>query len=344
MVTTRPMNHGTALSDSATNNSTTNSAANSHFAWRAKCHRNAISPPGGSGFSGAAVGVRNRSKNANICGWLQGLCGRRQSTCQEAGNRPRGASSRQRFWPFSPAAPVSSLVTSFEERSDEAILGRRGDRFGSARNDGEGNTKGIAMKRLVGALVALLAFDSGGAGADLSDASDHHAGRLSARRPDRHAGAHPGRRDAAFARPERGRRNRQRRQRHDRDRARRPRQPGRLYDRHRQLDEPCRLAGDLRARLRHLQGLAADLAAGRLAAVDRRQERSAAEDRARADRLVEGETGPGHVRHRRLRQRRASVRPVLCAEDRRAVSIRALSRRRAGDAGFDRRPDRPVLP
>ena len=92
------------------------------------------------------------------------------------------------------------------------------------------------------------------------------------------------------------------------------------------------------------KGFAAGRAAGRLAAVDRRQERSAAEDGARADHLVEGETGPGDVRHHRLRQRRASVRPVLCAEDRRAASIRAVSRRRAGDAGFDRRPDRPVLP
>src|SRR5579864_447713 len=82
MVTTRPMNHGTALSPSATNNSTTNKAANSHFAWRAKCHRKAISPRGGSGFSGAAVGVRNRSKSANICGWLQVPQGRRQSTRQ----------------------------------------------------------------------------------------------------------------------------------------------------------------------------------------------------------------------------------------------------------------------
>src|SRR5580704_9035289 len=109
MVTTRPMNHGTALSDSATNNSMTNSATNSHFAWRAKCHRNAISPSGGSGFSGAAVGVRNRSKNANICGWLQGLCGKRQSTCQEAGNRPRGASSRWRFLIFK-AAGVRVIV------------------------------------------------------------------------------------------------------------------------------------------------------------------------------------------------------------------------------------------
>ena len=206
------------------------------------------------------------------------------------------------------------------------------------------NTKDFAMKRSGRRAGRAACIHRRRTGADLSDAADHHVGRLSARRPDRHAGAHPGRCDAAFARPERGRRNRQRRQRHDCERPRRPRQPGRLHDRHRQLDEPCRLAGDLPARLRHIQGFAAGRAVGRLAAVDRRQERSDAKDGARTDHLVEGETGPGHVRHHRLRQRRASVRPVLCAEDRRAVSIRALSRRRAGDAGFDRRPDRPVLP
>src|SRR5271154_7123066 len=72
MVTTRPMNQGTALSDSATQSSSTNKAANSHFAWRAKCHRKAIRPGGGSGFSGVAVGVKNRSKNSNIFRWLQG--------------------------------------------------------------------------------------------------------------------------------------------------------------------------------------------------------------------------------------------------------------------------------
>jgi hypothetical protein len=79
MVTIRPMNHGIALSVSATQSSTTNKAANSHFAWRAKCHRKATRPGGGSGLSGAAVGVRNRSKNANIIGWLQAGYGRRQS-------------------------------------------------------------------------------------------------------------------------------------------------------------------------------------------------------------------------------------------------------------------------
>src|SRR5271156_5093256 len=79
MVTTRPMNQGTALSDSATQSSTTNKAANSHFAWRAKCHRKAIRPGGGSGFSGVAVGVKNRSKSANIFGWLQAAYRRRQS-------------------------------------------------------------------------------------------------------------------------------------------------------------------------------------------------------------------------------------------------------------------------
>src|SRR5580704_42013 len=89
MVTTRPMNHGTALSESATNISMTNNDANSHFAWRAKCHRKAISFAGGSGCSGAAVGVSNRSKNANIYGWLQATYGRRQSRLHEARHNVR---------------------------------------------------------------------------------------------------------------------------------------------------------------------------------------------------------------------------------------------------------------
>src|SRR6516164_6078063 len=66
MVTTRPMNHGTALSLSATNNSTKNKATNSHLACRAKCHRKASRLGGGSGCSGGAVGVKNRSKRDNI--------------------------------------------------------------------------------------------------------------------------------------------------------------------------------------------------------------------------------------------------------------------------------------
>src|SRR6202040_2837626 len=78
-VTTRPMNHGTALSPSATSNSTTNRAANNHLAWRAKCHRKASRLGGGSGCSGAAVGVKNRSKRDNICGWLQAAEYLRQS-------------------------------------------------------------------------------------------------------------------------------------------------------------------------------------------------------------------------------------------------------------------------
>src|ERR1700743_3036972 len=79
MVTTRPMNHGTALSLSATHSSATNKAANSHFAWRAKCHRNAIKPGGGSGVCGALVGVRNCSKKANIGGGVQASLLWRQS-------------------------------------------------------------------------------------------------------------------------------------------------------------------------------------------------------------------------------------------------------------------------
>ena len=60
------MNQGIAASVSATKNSTTNSAMNSGLAWRAKCHRNAEQPGRRLGRSGMAVGVRNRSKRANI--------------------------------------------------------------------------------------------------------------------------------------------------------------------------------------------------------------------------------------------------------------------------------------
>ena len=47
--------------------------------------------------------------------------------------------------------------------------------------------------------------------------------------------------------------------------------PGRLYDRHRQLVESRRFAGALRARLRHFERPAADLAANGLATLDSRQ-------------------------------------------------------------------------
>src|SRR5579862_2181805 len=90
MVTTRPMNQGTALSLRADMSSTTNRAANSHFAWRAKCHRNGMRFAGGSGFSGAAVGVSNLSKSANIFGWLQGAYGARQSAAQEVSQEEFG--------------------------------------------------------------------------------------------------------------------------------------------------------------------------------------------------------------------------------------------------------------
>ena len=58
---------------------------------------------------------------------------------------------------------------------------------------------------------------------------------------------------------------------------------------------------------------------------------------------IEVEHESDHIRHRRHRQRRATVRHLLRAEDRRAIAIRALSRRRAGDSGFDR-PARSICP
>ena len=71
-VTMRPINQGTALSVSATNDSTTNRATNSHFAWRAKCQKNAMSPAGGSGCFGGSVGRNNVSNRANMIRWRPG--------------------------------------------------------------------------------------------------------------------------------------------------------------------------------------------------------------------------------------------------------------------------------
>jgi hypothetical protein len=54
---------------------------------------------GGSGFSGAAVGVSNLSKSANIFGWLQVAYRARQSAAQEVSQTEFGGVapySRQR--------------------------------------------------------------------------------------------------------------------------------------------------------------------------------------------------------------------------------------------------------
>ena len=59
------MNQGTAASVSATKNSTTNSAMNSGFACRAKCHRNADQPGRRLRVLRRRVGFR--SFNGNIC-------------------------------------------------------------------------------------------------------------------------------------------------------------------------------------------------------------------------------------------------------------------------------------
>src|SRR6201996_814493 len=126
----RPINHGTALSPSAMNNCATNKAANSHFACRAKCHRKAIRPDGGSGFSGGVVGDRKRSKNANICGWLQAPRTWRQ--CCRRSSRGTALPEQGSF------ADLLATAAACHRR-------RRG------------MPKGNAMRRFVGALVALVA-------------------------------------------------------------------------------------------------------------------------------------------------------------------------------------------
>src|SRR5579885_399673 len=147
MLTTRPMNQGTALSPSATKHSTTNKAANSHFAWRAKCHRKASRRPGGSGRSGGAVGLRIRSKRANICGWLQAAWRRRQS----AGGTMRGAPVSlpvRRAWRHGSGPDLLA-----SERSCQTC----GGRTNTARRSGARRRVGRAMRRIIGALAALAA-------------------------------------------------------------------------------------------------------------------------------------------------------------------------------------------
>ncbi len=65
-VTMRPMNTGMVESSSATTKPAANRAANTPFAWRAKCQKNATKPGGGSACSGGSVGFNSRSKSENM--------------------------------------------------------------------------------------------------------------------------------------------------------------------------------------------------------------------------------------------------------------------------------------
>ena len=90
------------------------------------------------------------------------------------------------------------------------------------------------------------------------------------------------------------------------------RRAGRLHAQHRQLDEPCRLAGAIYpAVVRPGERSRADRAAQRHAADDRRQERAAGQGRQGADRLAQGQPGQGIGGDRRRRQRRARLRALL---------------------------------
>ena len=148
-----------------------------------------------------------------------------------------------------------------------------------------------------------------GAGADLSVASDHHDGRFSARRADRHAGAHRRRRHEDCARPADRGRNRQRRRRHDRDRTCRPRRAGRLHDRHRQLVEPCRLAGDLSRSNTTCSRICSRSRCLRLAPLWILGKNDLPPNNvAELIAWLKARQEPSDFRHRRRRQRRATVR------------------------------------
>ena len=78
-------------------------------------------------------------------------------------------------------------------------------------------------------------------------------------------------------------------------------------------------------------------------ALDHRAQGSAGKGFARADCVAQGQSGQGVGRHHRSRQRGAYVPRLFPEHDRHQLPVRALSGRRAGDAGSARRADRPVL-
>ena len=92
---------------------------------------------------------------------------------------------------------------------------------------------------------------------------------------------------------------------------------------------------------RRAERFRADRAAHDHAAIDHRPQGFSGQRREGADRLAQGQSRPGDRRHRRRRRRSAGLRHLLPAGHRHALPVRALSRRRPGDAGPGRGPGRP---
>ena len=138
-----------------------------------------------------------------------------------------------------------------------------------------------------------------------------------------------------------------RRRRQPRRRPRRALGRRRLHAEHRHLDHAYADRRPLRAAVRSVEGSRADHPDRQRAAVDRRQEGPAGGRSEGADRLAEGQSRQGVGRHRRRRRDRPSHRHFVPEGDRHQISVRAVSRQRAGDAGpvvrADRFHDRAVV-
>src|SRR4029077_13326302 len=191
-VTTRPMNQGTALSLSATSNSTTNSAANSHLACRAKCHRKASRLGGGSGCSGGAVGVKNRSKRDNIAVGYRPLVARVNRACINwacgIGAPVNGRAHRRLVYGvIAAAARITTELLTFSPAPARVIVQMsaqqrvcHGGGPHQAKRHGGFCHRAVCVDRRRDAC----------SGGDFPYASGHDDGRISAGRSDRHAGAH----------------------------------------------------------------------------------------------------------------------------------------------------------
>ena len=177
--------------------------------------------------------------------------------------------------------------------------------------------------------------------AGLADAADHADRAVRARRRHRRQRALAGAGDGRNPRPDHRGRERRRRGRHHRQRPRRQGRARRLHlpdrqQRHPRLqpvalqEEAVRLGCRLRA----------DRDGDGIAAAPGRAQGPAGEQPAGADRLYEGEPGQDAVFVRRRRLRHAPALRAAQLHARRQHHHGALSRRRPGAAGRDRRPHR----
>ena len=180
-----------------------------------------------------------------------------------------------------------------------------------------------------------------GAGAKLADAADQPGRAVRGRRAGRHHRAHPRRAHERDPRPAAHHRECRRRRRHDRLAARRQVAARRLFaaavGQRRPHHQPDALPA---AALQRPDRFRARGAAFRLRAHPDHAAGFSGQDARRIHRLRQGQPGQDAVRLRRRRLRLACLRGAARRRHGHQDHACALSRRRPGDAGPDRRPHR----